>query len=220
MIKHLIFDFDGVIVDSEILAAKAFSQTLSNMNINYKPEYFAEKFAGNKMITVVENLSLKHEIGNKKEFFNNVMKLVSNIFNEELKPVLNIKQLLISNNLNRFIASNSGKQRIIKGLKIIGLNSFFHYNNIYSFETVKKPKPSPDIYIKVVEENNLYKNEVLVLEDSITGVTAAKLANLKVIGITAGTHWNNRSPKSLIEAGACTILDSFLEFEDLLRKIS
>ena len=69
MIKHLIFDFDGVIVDSEILAARAFVKILSDMNINYTEENFAENFAGNKIVNVIESLSIKHNIGDKKIFF-------------------------------------------------------------------------------------------------------------------------------------------------------
>ena len=219
MIKHLIFDFDGVIVDSEILAARAFTKILSDININYTEDFFANKYAGNKMATVVDNLSQIHNIGDKKKFFNKLMKQVSNIFHKEIKPVPNIKHLLLTNKLNRFIASNSGKKRIIKGLELVSLDSFFENNKIYSVEKVRQPKPSPEIYLKIINENNLNLNEVIVLEDSVAGVRAARLANLTVIGITSASHWKNKSPKELIESGSIAILDSYLNFNDLLDRI-
>ena len=87
MIKHLIFDFDGVIVDSEILAAKALTKALSEIKVNYSTEFIAEHYAGNKVIKVVEDLSKIHNLGNKEIFFKKVMKLVNKFFAEELKSV-------------------------------------------------------------------------------------------------------------------------------------
>jgi len=220
MIKHLIFDFDGVIVDSEILAAKAFIKYLSKKNIMYSVQEFVEKFAGNKMIKVTDELSKVHDIGDKKNFLNNVMKIVSNLFNDELKAVEKIEDFLKKNNLNLFIGSNSGKLRIIKGLKQAGLNSYFREDKIYTFEMVLNPKPFPDIYIEVVDDNNLNKEEVLVLEDSVVGVKAAYDAGLKVLGITAASHWKNRTSKSLIEEGCIKIMESYSDLNCIINKIN
>ena len=63
MIKHLIFDFDGVIIDSEILAARAFDKVLKKMDINhYTPQSIAAKYAGNKTIKVAKEISKIHKI--------------------------------------------------------------------------------------------------------------------------------------------------------------
>ena len=96
MIKHLIFDFDGVIVDSEILAAKAFSQVLSNMKIEskYTTEFIAEKFAGNKMIKVAGEICKMHNIKDANSYLNNVMKLVSDLYSKNLKSVNGIDDFL------------------------------------------------------------------------------------------------------------------------------
>ncbi len=220
MIKHLIFDFDGVIVDSEILAAEAFIRFLSRNNIIYSVEDFVEKFAGNKMVDVTNELSKFHDIGDKKKFLNNVMKIVSNIYNEELIAVKKIKEFLKRNSLDTYISSNSGKPRIIKGLKKVGLDSYFKDENIYTFEMVLKPKPAPDIYNKVVNDNNLDKNELLVFEDSVVGVSSAYDAGLKVLGITAASHWKNRSSKSLLDAGALEIVDSYDKVDQIINKMN
>ena len=220
MIKHLIFDFDGVIVDSEILAAEAFIRFLSKNNIVYSVEDFVEKFAGNKMVDVTNELSKFHDIGDKKKFLNNVMKIVSNIYNDELTAVKNIKEFLKRNSLDIYISSNSGKPRIIKGLKKVGLESYFKEENIYTFEMVLNPKPAPDIYNKVVDDNNLNKNELLVFEDSVVGVSSAYEAGLKVLGITAASHWKNRSSKSLKDAGVLEIVDSYDKVDQIINKMN
>jgi len=218
MIKHLIFDFDGVIIDSEILAAKAFADTLTSMKIEskYSTEIIAEKFAGNKMIKVAKEICLHHNIKDNKSFLNKAMKFVSDSFHTQLESVEGISDFLKKNNLDRYICSNSGKKRIIQGLKKIGLDSFFNNNKIYTFEMVDNPKPSPDVYIKVIEDNKLFKEEVLVLEDSVPGVKAAVLAGLNVAGITAASHWKNRSPEVLKSVGTKFIINSYQDLYRLL----
>tara|TARA_Y100001970_G_C14183807_1_gene831357 strand:- start:368 stop:1030 length:663 start_codon:yes stop_codon:yes gene_type:complete len=220
MIKHLIFDFDGVIIDSELLAARAFLKNLSRKNINYKLHHFAEKYSGNKMVSVTEELSKIHDIGDKKKFLNSVMKTISNLFEEQLKPVKGIKNLLENNCLDRYIGSNSGKKRIMNGLDKVGLSQLFDEKKIYTFEMVKYPKPKPDVFLKIINDNNLKKKEVLVLEDSVVGASAAISANLKVLGITAGEHWDNRKDESLVKLGCIKTINTFNNFEDILRKIS
>ena len=221
MIKHLIFDFDGVIVDSEILAASGFANVLLDMKIDstYSAEFIAEKFAGNKMVKVAEEICEIHNIKDKSSYLNKVMKFVSELYSSKLKSVEGIEELLKLNTLDLYISSNSGKQRILKGLKHVGLDSFFNNDKIYTFEMVNRPKPSPDLYIKVIEDNNLNRREVLVLEDSVPGVQAAVLADLKVVGVTAASHWKGRSSQPLLESGSIAILQSYLEFNDLIKTI-
>ena len=222
MIKHLIFDFDGVIVDSEILAAKAFSQVLSNMKIEskYTTEFIAEKFAGNKMIKVAGEICKMHNIKDANSYLNNVMKLVSDLYSKNLKSVNGIDDFLKQNNSNLYISSNSGKQRIIKGLNKVGLANYFKEDKIYTFEMVKNPKPSPDIYIKTIEDNNLDPEESLVFEDSVPGVKAASSANLRVIGVTAASHWKNKKSDSLVEAGSFAIMNSYSEYNKILKLLN
>ena len=219
MIKYLIFDFDGVIVDSEILAAKAFSQVLTDMNIEnkYTTEIIAEKFAGNKMFKVAEEICKIHNIVNKNTYLKKVMKLVSELYNNSLKPVEGFKRFLELSNFDNYICSNSGKQRIIKGLRHIGLENSFDEKKIYTFEMVNNPKPSPDIYLKLIQDNNITNKEALVLEDSVPGVSAAVAANLNVVGVTVGSHWSHRSHQSLIDAGSITIMKSYLDLNKIIQ---
>ena len=147
------------------------------------------------------------------------MKLVGNVFFKDLKAVKNVKKFLQTNKLDRYIGSNSGKQRIVKGLKFVDLNHLFEKNKIYTFEMVKKPKPSPDIYLKIIEENKLNQKEVLIIEDSVAGVIAARSAKIKVIGMTAGQHWKNRSSQTLLDSGAIFTAHSFDDLKGLLLRI-
>ena len=115
MIKNIIFDFDGVLVDSEILVAKAFSKYLLKKNINLSEKEFSI-FAGKKTVQVIKELSQKFNIKKEEEFFDDIMKISHDIYDNELTPVVGAGNFLKNANLNYFIGSNSVKERIISGL--------------------------------------------------------------------------------------------------------
>ena len=217
MIKNIIFDFDGVLVDSEILVAKAFSKYLFQKNIIFSEKDFSI-FAGKKTVQVISEISEKFNIENQKIFFDDIMDIVNEIFNKNLKPVDGAKNFLLKSKLNFLIGSNSNKDRILVGLKKVHLDHFFKNDKIFSFDMVKKAKPSPDIYLKAIEMQNLNKNETIIIEDSSVGVKAGVASGVRVIGITAGQHWFlDRSPNELLKSGASLLINNY---DELLECIS
>tara|TARA_Y100000741_G_scaffold39542_1_gene27591 strand:+ start:738 stop:1397 length:660 start_codon:yes stop_codon:yes gene_type:complete len=219
MIKNIIFDFDGVLVDSEILVAKAFSKYLAKRNILFSEKEFSIH-AGKKTIEVIDELSSKFHIKNVDEFYKDIMTIAHNIYSDELTPVLGAKKFLESSNLNCFIGSNSIKERIIVGLKKVNFENFFPEEKIFSFDMVNKPKPNPDVYLLAIESYKLIKEETIVIEDSAIGVRAGVLAGVKVVGITAGGHWNSeRSTQELIDAGASLLINNYNNLLDQIYKI-
>ena len=219
MIQNIIFDFDGVLVDSEIIAGRSFSRYLAKRNITFTEQEFARNYTGNKTVNVISDLSNKFNIEDKETFFNEVMLIANNIYSIELTATAGIKDLLVSIQQNKLIGSNSPKKRIIQGLEKVDLNKYFNKNNIFSFDMVENPKPSPDIYLKAVEAANIHPKDTIIIEDSIVGVHAGVAANIKVIGYTAGGHWVGRSYKSLIEAGAFTVATNCKELLNIITKL-
>ena len=216
MIKNIIFDFDGVLVDSEILIAKAFAKYMQNFDIHIDEKEFAS-FAGKKTVQVIEILSKKYSIKDQQKFFTGIMDISSNIYKNELTTVKGAYDFVSNLKMNIFIGSNSMKKRIIEGLQGVKLNKYFQPEQVYSFDLVDKPKPDPDIYLKAIEDNSLNKNQTIIIEDSAVGVTAGVKAGIKVIGFTAGGHWfHHRSQQELLDAGASLIIDSYI---DLSKKI-
>ena len=217
MIKNIIFDFDGVLVDSEILVAKAFSKYLGNLGITVDEKDFSN-YAGKKTIEVIDILSELYSIKDQKIFFDDIMKIASNIYKEELTTVNGAYEFVSNSKLNLFIGSNSIKDRIIDGLKRVQLESYFTEDKVYSFDLVKNPKPHPDVYLKVVNDNNLNKNETIIIEDSVVGVIAGVAAEVMVIGLTAGGHWHDqRDQKELVDVGAITVTDSYSKIPKIIE---
>ena len=218
MINNIIFDFDGVLVDSEILVAKSFTKYFNNAGFHFKEEEFS-KFAGLKTIEVISILAQTYAIKNEKKFYNEVMEIVSNIYSNDLETVKGAYEFVRDSKLNLFIGSNSVKKRILEGLKKVKLDKYLKSNQVFSFDMVNKPKPFPDIYLKVINDNNLNKDETIIIEDSSVGVKAGVAANIKVIGITAGGHWfKNRSNKELFDAGAIDVIDDFNKIIPIINK--
>tara|TARA_Y100000590_G_scaffold409756_1_gene502213 strand:- start:9098 stop:9757 length:660 start_codon:yes stop_codon:yes gene_type:complete len=219
MIKNIIFDFDGVLVDSEILARKAFSQYLNSKNHKFSEEEFSLAYSGNKLVEVIKKLSIRFGIQNEDVFFKEVMALSRSIYMNELQPVIGVKKFLNSVNQNKLIGSNRDKHSLIQGLKLTKLKTYFEENNIFSFDMVSQPKPDPEIFLKALEDSKIHSNETIVIEDSVIGVEAAVKAQIKVIAITAGGHWINRSDNILKDAGAYFVASTFEQVIKVIEKL-
>ena len=216
MIKNIIFDFDGVIVDSEVLVSKAFSKYFSKYDQSINEEQFY-KYAGKKTVEVIALLSSKYKIENKEKFTNEIFDIVSEVYSKDLKLVEGAKDYISKSDRNHFIGSNSNKDRILDGLKLVGLDKLFLCDQVYSFDMVKRPKPDPDIYLKVLNDNSLIREESVIIEDSGVGVKAATAAGVRVFGLTAGKHWHSdRDTNELFDNGA---LNVFSDYESLGKVI-
>ena len=216
MIKNIIFDFDGVIVDSEVLASKAFSKYFSKFDQSIKEDQFYI-YAGKKTVEVIDLLSAKYKIENKEKFTNEIFDIVLEVYSKDLKLVDGAKDYISKSDRNHFIGSNSNKDRILDGLKLVGLDKLFLSDQVYSFDMVKRPKPDPDIYLKVLNDNSLIREESVIIEDSGVGVKAATAAGVRVFGLTAGKHWHSdRDTNELFDNGA---LNVFSDYESLGKAI-
>ena len=217
MIKNIIFDFDGVLVDSEILVAKAFAKYMNTFGISIDDKEFAN-YAGKKTVEVIASLSEKYSIKNQQKFFDDIMDIASNIYKNELTIVTGVDEFLDEISLNLFIGSNSIKKRIIDGLNKVKLNKYFKPSQVYSFDLVDNPKPHPDVYLKAIEDNQLKKHETIIIEDSVVGVKAGCSADVRVIGLTAGGHWHeNRDEKDLLEAGAIDVTNNYKKIKNIIE---
>ena len=219
MIKNIIFDFDGVIVDSEVLASKAFAKYFSKFDRSIKEEQFY-KYAGKKTVEVIDLLSAKYKIENKEIFTNEIFDIVAEVYSRDLKLVDGAKDYISKSNRDHFIGSNSNKDRIMDGLKLVDLDKIFLSDHVYSFDMVERPKPDPDIYLKVLNDNSLNIQETIIIEDSGVGVKAASLAGVRVFGLTAGKHWHsNRDKNELFDNGALNVFSDYISLGKAIEEL-
>lgn len=182
--KAVIFDMDGVLIDSQPYHFKADIDTMAEYGV-IKDQKFYEAFAGtltdNRMRTLRDMFGLDvpaEELIEKRE------KMILDIMaNEDIKPVSGIPELLRSIKalgLKTAVASSSGIELIKLVLDRLGIAVYF--DSITSGNDVKRGKPSPDIFLLAAERIGAEPSECLVVEDSENGVRAAKAAGMTALG--------------------------------------
>lgn len=215
-IKLVIFDCDGVLVDSEYLAARLEAQRYGEYGLELSVSEFAGRFAG--MTGEAIHDAINEELGNT---------LPKGLYKEidaELDAALNEVEIIpgAAEVLDRFdqprcICSNSGSARLQRMLRRTGLwDRFRPY--VFSARDLSPPapKPKPDIFLKGISEFGVKPREAVVIEDSVHGVHAAVASGARVIGFTGGKHSYPMHHDLLTEAGAETVISSFADLPGLI----
>ena len=185
MIRTVIFDMDGVIVDTEPVHYYAYQQHFSKLGITVPDEMYAT-FTGNSTKNVYQRLretfALKDEIGalvnRKRELFNDAFDSKADL--ELLPGVEDLIKDLYSNGMQLILASSSAKVTIERVFKRFGLHQYF--SHIVSGEDFEFSKPHPAIFEHAASLSIALKSQCIVIEDSTNGIKAAKAAGLYCIG--------------------------------------
>ncbi len=214
MLKGVIFDMDGVIIDSEPSHAKAIENALSSLGISLPKEY-PYRFIGStteymlKMIIIDFNLSVSVKALN--DLYNEA--LATLIKEEGYIPVPYVIDLIRSLHREGYslaIASSSTPEEIAAVTDALEISSCFE--KLVSGATVQHPKPAPDVFLKTLSELNLEASECIIIEDSSNGVKAACAAGIPVIGyINPNSGNQDLSLASILVEGFDEIDSAFFE---------
>ena len=187
--KLIIFDCDGVLVDSEIIASRIDAEIFTKCGYPISIEESIKKFTGINLKTTQEMISQESGIVLQKEVLETMPQILISAFEKELKPLM--KDLLergILKNLPKCVASSAARDHVLKSLEITDQIRFFEDKNIFTSAQVKEAKPAPDLFLFAASQMGFSPQECLVIEDSIVGIQAARSANMKVIGFLGGSH--------------------------------
>lgn len=216
MIKHIIFDCDGVIVDSEILASRLAVQMLQPNGYPLSVEEHTRRFSGHKEHEILHQI--EHEIGTRipDNFMPDFVRLMRKAFVEELQPIDGMVDLIKSIQLPKSVVSNSLKEDVVRNTTKVGVIQEFE-GRIFAADMVENPKPDPDLYLLALETIGIAKDEAIVVEDSVPGVTAAKAAGIYAIGFLGASHIFEGHGEKLQAAGAD---DLAANASELMEKIN
>jgi HAD superfamily hydrolase (TIGR01509 family) len=197
----VIFDCDGVLVDSEPLANQVYVQMLAEYGFQVNTEEYLHKYSGAAIINRLESTSQQLNWTPPADFYPVFNSRLSVLTKQHLKPVPGIHELLDNLTTPVCIASNGSRGEVILRLKIADLAKYFG-ENIFSGVDMPNPKPAPDVYLAAAKSFNIPPTRCVVVEDSVLGVTAGVRAGMKVYGYAACT-----SVERLKEAGAIPFMD-------------
>jgi HAD superfamily hydrolase (TIGR01509 family) len=205
----VIFDCDGVLVDSEPLANQVYVQMLAEYGHEVDAQEYLHKYSGAAIIHRLESTSKQLNWTPPSDFYPLFNSRLSVLTEKELKPVPGIHELLESLSTPVCIASNGSRSEVILRLKIANLVKYFG-ENIFSGMEVPNPKPAADVYLAAAGSFNVPPHRCAVVEDSVLGITAGVRAGMTVYGYAACTDTD-----TLKEAGAIPF-SSMFELKDIL----
>ncbi len=214
--KTVIFDCDGVLVDSEIIYKKVELAALAEIGMVYEPVAFQKRFLGRGEQAFFAELEKDHQEQFRtplpKGFPEKLMNTVKAKFEAELAAIPTIIETLATLNVPKCVASSSGTALLHRKLALTGLADYFG-DHVYSADVVAHPKPAPDLFLYVAAQMETTPENCIVVEDSRNGVLAGKAAGITTIGFIGGGHCDEEHGQTLREAGADDII---ADMNDLL----
>jgi HAD superfamily hydrolase (TIGR01509 family) len=186
----VIFDCDGVLVDSEPLSVRVLVEALSRHGIDMAEEEAYQRFLGRSLATMRQVMDEDYGFHTGPEFLETLRLDLYHLFKTDLKPIDGIGgtlDALASMNLPRCVASSSQLERIRLSLTITGLIDKLE-PHIFSASMVKNGKPAPDLFLHAAEQMGVSPANCIVIEDSPAGIEAAQRAGMAVFAFTGGSH--------------------------------
>lgn len=188
MIKAVIFDFDGVIIDSNKIANDIFMKVIKkNLGLEKNLEEFT-RMVGLRFEQRIELIAEKFNLTITQETINKIMSDGIEEYREiHIEQVLmfpgakELIQTLYENNFKIALGTNGSRIPVIQKLEHLDLKKYF--SSIVTANDVGKLKPDSEMFLKNAKELGVKPTECVVIEDSITGISAAKLAGIKVIAV-------------------------------------
>lgn len=214
----VIFDCDGVLVDSEVISCRAHAETLARHGYPITPDQVFDRFLGRSMRKAT--LEIEAELGRPlpEDFQTQVYAEIFRLFAASLEATPHIDEALAAIMMPVCVASSGPPEKISTSLNHVGLYDRFA-PHIFSAVQVTNGKPAPDLFLFAAEQMKTAPARCVVIEDSVAGVTGALAAGMVVFGYHGGSHCRPDTAKTLRAAGAAVTFDDMRQLPDLIGRI-
>lgn len=216
----ILFDCDGVLVDSEIIAAEVESKLLRDAGFEISPEDMCIRFAGMDWKSILLAIEQESELPLSASLIDKSEKLLDATLAKRVKIIDGVRYALSKITEQRCICSNSSSHRLDMMLIKVGLKPYFE-GHVYSAKDLgpDRTKPKPDIYLHGAKQFDVDPARCLVIEDSVHGTHAARTAGMRVIGFTGGSHTYPTHADRLTDAGAETVISRMIELPQMVEAL-
>ncbi|MDQ0997772.1 HAD superfamily hydrolase (TIGR01509 family) [Phyllobacterium ifriqiyense] len=213
----IIFDCDGVLVDSEPISIAVLLEMIAKSGVTMSEDDAYDRFLGRSMATISKILHEEYGFAASEADLDEMRTNLYSRFELDLQPIPGIADTLKKLPQRRCVASSSQPERIRLSLRLTGLIDLLD-PHIFSATMVKNGKPAPDLFLFAANTMNVDPAECVVIEDSPAGIQAAKAAGMRVFAFTGGTHSRGgRLESTLASLGPDLIYDDMLQLPDLLK---
>lgn len=216
----VIFDNDGVLVDSEIIIKKAQKKAFNDAGFPVDDKWLYENTMGLSWAPIATNLKNSFGRTPNDNIEENVY-IALDCFLSELKAIDGIIDTLKKLNVPSCIATSGNLETTLKKSMYSGLDVFFNEGNIFTsyHDKVQRGKPAPDLFIFAATHMGYNPSKCLVIEDSSSGVKGAKAAGMYVVGFTGASHskFIHNHTELLKEAGADIVINDIRDLLEILE---
>ncbi len=214
--KLIIFDCDGVLVDSEPLANRIMTDYLNENGLSISFEQTLQRFVGLSQVSLRNTVLNEDGITLPDDFEEEILRRDHLVFKKDLKAIDGVSDAIRSLTGRYCLASSGGHNKIATSLTLTGLLNLFT-NKVFSADDVNNGKPAPDLFLHAASEMNTPPGNAIVIEDSVAGVLAGVAAGMQVFGFLGGGHITEGHAARLMDAGAERVFD---RMSDLGKVIS
>ena len=222
LVDAIIFDCDGVLVDSEAICVDAELTFLADAGMQFERAAYMQEYMG---LTVDEwrtrlGVQIRAHTGKAvaTDFFASLDAFVMRMMSLHLTALPGIHEAVASLDLPRCVASSTTFERLMWKLRHTGLLDLFA-PHVFSAEMVANGKPAPDLFLHAAATLGVDPLRCVVVEDSVNGVRAGRAAGMAVIGFTAGGHCLDGHAASLAANGADVVIDAFADLEGTVDRL-
>ena len=218
-IDLIIFDCDGVLVDSEVISCQAHANALTRHGYPITATQVSARFLGRA--TKQANLEIETELGRKlpEAYHGDLQDELFRAFETDLEAIRGIHDVLDIVTQRVCVASSGSHQRMQVSLGSTGLYERLT-PHIFSSSQVANGKPAPDLFLFAANEMGVPPGRCVVIEDSLAGIAGARAAGMKVLGFYGGSHCGAGHAETLRQAGADLVFADMHQLPELIRRVA
>ena len=213
--RQLIFDCDGVIVDSEIVATRVVLRMLRPLGYVVSEAEHNSAYSGLLEHEILHRIQQEHGVELPSDFQPRLIENIIQALENELQPIPGMPELLRQLPGPIAVASNSLVVHVERSLRIAGVRDLVG-DRIFSSEHVPQAKPAPDVYLLALNTLGYEAADTVIVEDRLAGASAALAAGATVIGFTGASHLHAGHDQKLLALGVSAVADSAEELRQLL----
>lgn len=191
----VIFDCDGVLIDSEVISARVLIAALARSGVLVDFDHFREHFLGRSFPTVARQIREAFRVALPDDFEAAYRADLLAAFGRELQPTPGVTRVLDRLAVSKCVATSSSPPRVARSLALTGLAGYFGAD-VFTASEVARGKPAPDLFWHVATRMGVAPERCLVIEDSVTGIRAGLAAGMAVLRYTGGGHLAGKAPVS------------------------